>query len=187
MAGTNYSWKIMVGGAGGVGKTTLLHRFLHDSFIADTSLTVGVAFQSKEIIRNGSRILLALWDLGGQDRFRFMQPSYCTGGKAGIVFFDMTRLDTVLQVKDWVSMFRKHASANIPIILGGTKLDLVDTDMLDSANEYAKELVDQLGLSYYITTSSKTGENVDEIFNYVVETLLAQINQGNYTAASSSE
>lgn len=89
----------------------------------------------------------------------------------------MTRLDTAMQVKDWVAMFRAHASPNIPIILGGTKLDLVDPEMMDSVNDYAKELVEQLGLSYYITTSAKTGENVEEVFNYTVDAIFSQISQ----------
>jgi len=160
-----------------VGKTTLLHRYIHNEFLTDTSLTVGVAFLSKEIIRDGTRAMLSLWDLGGQERFRFMQPSYCAGAKAAVVFFDMTRLDTAMQVKDWVTMFRAHASPNIPIILGGTKLDLVDPETMDSVNAYAKDIVNEQGLSYYITTSSKTGENVEEIFNYIVDTLLQQVGE----------
>jgi len=177
MIQSNYTFKIVVGGAGGVGKTTLLHRYLHNVFMTDTTMTVGVAFLSKEVIHGGTRAMLSLWDLGGQDRFRFLQPSYCAGAKAAIAFFDMTRLDTAMQVKDWVAMFRAHASPNIPIILGGTKLDLVDPEMMDSVNDYAIELVEQLGLSYYITTSAKTGENVEEVFNYTIDAIFSQISQ----------
>lgn len=183
----NYTFKIIIGGAGGVGKTTLLHRYLHNVFLSDTALTVGVQFFSKEIIRDGTRIMLSLWDLGGQDRFRFVQPSYCFGANAALIFFDMMRLDTALQVKDWVSMFRENGSPNIPIVLGGTKLDLVDPELIDEVNENANELIQQLGLTYYLMTSSKTGENVEEVFNYLVDTLLMQANQGNAPIISSTE
>ncbi|HME54998.1 MAG TPA: Rab family GTPase [Candidatus Lokiarchaeia archaeon] len=187
MVQSNYTFKIVIGGAGGVGKTTLLHRYLHNVFLSDTALTVGVAFLSKEIVRDGTRAMLSLWDLGGQDRFRFLQPSYCAGAKAAIVFFDMTRLDTATQVKEWVAMFRAHASPNIPIILGGTKLDLVNLRMMDSVNEYARELVEQFGLSSYITTSARTGENVDEIFNCIADMLLLQANQARALVMTSIE
>jgi small GTP-binding protein len=173
MTAPSFTFKVVVGGAGGVGKTTLLHRYLYNAFKADTKLTVGVDFLSKEIIRNGTRIMLSLWDLGGQDRFRFVQPSYCNGGRAAIVFFDMTRLDSLMQVKEWVAMLRTHASPNCPIILGGTKLDLVDPETQDDLTEIANNLVEELGLSYYITTSSKTGENVEEIFNQIVDNLVS--------------
>lgn len=185
--GSKYTFKIVIGGAGGVGKTTLLHRFLHNAFLTDTSMTIGVSFQSKEITRDGTRIMLSLWDLGGQERFRLLQPQFCLGAKAAIVFFDLTRLDTFFQVKDWVDMIRAQSSPNVPIILGSTKFDLIDEDKLDSSNEYAMKAVDELGLSCYFMTSSKTGMNVEEIFNYVVENLLQQVNQGKAPAMTSIE
>jgi small GTP-binding protein len=187
MPAPSFTFKIVVGGAGGVGKTTLLHRYLYNAFKADTKLTVGVDFFSKEIIRNGTRIMLSIWDLGGQDRFRFVQPTYCYGGRAAIVFFDMTRLDTMLQVKEWVAMLRTHASPNIPIVLGGTKIDLVDSETLDDLTEIANNLVEELGLSYYITTSSKTGENVEEVFNHIVDNLVSTSSRSIPPAITSIE
>ncbi len=168
-----YRFKILAGGAGGVGKTTLLHRYVHNVFKTDTSMTVGVSFKTKDIFRNGQKIVLALWDLGGQERFRFVQSSYCQGASAGIIFFDMSRLDTIDQVKDWVTMFRQHASPNISIVLGGTKLDLVDPEMLGEAIDYAKDIVESLGLNGFVPTSSKSGENVEEIITIVVDTIMA--------------
>ncbi|HME53639.1 MAG TPA: Rab family GTPase [Candidatus Lokiarchaeia archaeon] len=188
MRGTNYIFKVVVGGAGGVGKTTLLHRYLHNEFLTDTSMTIGVNFLNKELIRDdGTKIVLTLWDLGGQERFRFFQPSCCMGSKAAIVFFDMTRLDTSIQVKEWVDMFRTNGSPTIPIILGGTKLDLATPDLIDGINEYANKLVDQFGLANYIPTSSKTGENIEETFNFIVDLLLQQVGQESVASVPSME
>ncbi|MEX2685103.1 MAG: Rab family GTPase [Candidatus Sigynarchaeota archaeon] len=181
-----YTFKIVVGGAGGVGKTTLLHRFLHNVFKADTSLTVGVTFKTKELTRNGQKVTLALWDLGGQDRFRFLQPTFCQGARAGIVFFDMSRFGTMEQVKDWVAMFRQYAYPHIPIILGGTKLDIVDPRTLRDATDYAKEMVDKLGLTGFVPTSAKSGENVEEIITTLVDMLVAQALSSKDTAVPTS-
>ncbi|NMC05607.1 MAG: GTP-binding protein [Candidatus Lokiarchaeota archaeon] len=185
MAMQTYTLKIVIGGAGGCGKTTLLHRYMHGLFKEDTTMTIGVSFTSKEVTRPGARIKLSLWDLGGQNRFRFMQKSYCQGARAAIVFFDMTRLDTMIQIKDWVNMFREHVSAQIPIVLAGGKFDLIDEDMLASTNEYAKEMMEQFGLSAYFMTSSKTGMNVDELFNHVVDVLVCTPSHEKSTAVSS--
>ncbi|MBN2154158.1 MAG: GTP-binding protein [Candidatus Lokiarchaeota archaeon] len=179
--------KVVVGGAGGVGKTTLLHRYLHGLFKEDTTMTIGVSFVSKEVSRPNAKIKLSLWDLGGQDRFRFLQKSYIQGARAGVVFFDMTRLDTMLQVKEWVKMFRDGVSPQMPIVLAGGKYDIVDPDMLSDVNDYAKEVVEQLNLSAYFTTSSKNGLNVDELFNHVVDTVLFQPPQEKSTAATTTE
>ncbi|MBD3187426.1 GTP-binding protein, partial [Candidatus Bathyarchaeota archaeon] len=77
MVSTNdYTWKLIVGGMGGVGKTTFLHRYIHDKFISDTKLTVGCQFHSTVVNRHGKQIGLIIWDLGGQQRFRFIQDKY---------------------------------------------------------------------------------------------------------------
>jgi small GTP-binding protein len=172
-----YSFKVIIGGAGGVGKTTLLHRYMEGKFLPDSTMTIGVAFQVKEIAFEGlqQKVKMCLWDLGGQARFRFLHQSYMAGAMAGVVFFDMTRLDTMVQVKDWVWMFRKYTPPDMPIVLGGTKLDVVDDPiMIDELSLYAKETVADLGLQLYIPTSSKTGQGVNEIFTYIINTLLAQ-------------
>jgi small GTP-binding protein len=186
MNSADYIFKIVIGGQGGVGKTTLLHRYLHNVFKTDTTLTVGVSFQTKEFTRNGQKIVLALWDLGGQDRFRFLQPTYCQGARAGIIFFDMNRFGTIEQVKDWVAMLRKHSYPGIPIILGGTKLDLVDPDMVDEVTNYAKETVEKLGLTAFVPTSSKSGENVEEIITNIVDMLMAHASSAKQAAVPTS-
>ncbi len=187
MSQQTFILKVVIGGAGGVGKTTLLHRYLHGLFREDTTMTIGVSFSAKEMTRPNVKIKLSLWDLGGQDRFRFMQKSYVQGSRAGVVFFDMTRLDTMLQVKDWVNMFRESVSPQMPIILAGGKYDLVDPEMLESANELAKEIIEELGLSAYFITSSKTGMNVEELFNHVVDVLLFQPCPEKSKAAATTE
>ncbi len=163
------SVKVVIGGAGGVGKTTYLHRFVHDNFLPSTTLTIGVSFITKTVNRDGRTLVLQLWDLGGQERFRMLQPAYTRGAQAGIVFFDMSIPTTIFQVGDWVNMFRNNAKSSIPIILGGTKLDCVPDGDLESVNKMAAESVAELGLMCFVPTSAKDGTNVDALMNHVVD------------------
>ena len=172
----SYLFKIVIGGQGAVGKTTLLHRYLNGTFLQNSTMTIGVAFHVKDMHFESlqKKIKLALWDLGGQERFRFLQANYSAGAKAAVVFFDMSRIGTIMQVKDWVKMFRAHATDDIPIVLGGTKLDLVPPDQLEDIHQLARDTAAELGLDCYVPTSSKTGENVEDIFKYLTDTLVVQ-------------
>ncbi len=172
---TSYMFKVVIGGAAAVGKTTLLQRYLNGVFMPGSTMTIGVAFHSKEIIRSGDKVKLSLWDLGGQQRFRFMQSNYSAGARAAVVFFDASRPDTVSQVDDWVSLFRAHASPDIPIVLCGNKTDLLDPQAAEQIHQLGKETVARLGLSCYLPTSSKSGENVDAVFTFIIDTLITQI------------
>ncbi|MFX0099461.1 MAG: Rab family GTPase [Candidatus Hodarchaeota archaeon] len=169
---TGYSWKIVIGGGGGVGKTTFINRYLGGEFTPDTKLTVGVQFHARMEKINGYECNLAIWDLGGQDRFRFVQDNYIRGAVGAIVFFDMSRLNTLYQVEDWVNLIRKNASPKIPIILGGTKNDLVPREKEGEIYDLVLEVLEDLGLNCFMATSSKTGSNVTAVMRNLVVTLI---------------
>jgi small GTP-binding protein len=166
------TWKMVFGGEGGVGKTTLLQRFMYNDFNPATELTVGVAFNTCQIERQGRNVGLALWDLGGQERFRFIQSIYMEKSNAAFVAFDMSNIGTVGQVPDWVNMIRQYNDPNIPIVLVGTKMDLVANEELENIHAIANQLVVDYGLYCYGPTSSKLKLNVDEIIYYMIDLLL---------------
>ena len=170
-----FTFKIVIGGAGGVGKTTLLIRYLKNIFQADTTMTIGVGFYNKDVVRPEATSKLAIWDLGGQDRFRVVQSQYVAGAKAALVFFDMSRLDSMAQVEEWVTLFRKSAIPSIPIILCGTKEDVCQPGELELATDAAATTVGMLGLVQFFPTSSKTGSNVVAVFDRIVDILLAGV------------
>jgi small GTP-binding protein len=175
MKPADYIFKIVIGGAGGVGKTTLLHRYMTGLFKEDTQITIGVEFHTQQIEWGGKKVALSMWDLGGQDRFRFIQPSYVKGAVAGIIFFDMSNLYTINQVGEWVDLFRNNSSGSINILLGGTKIDSIDAATEESVMARAMEVVKQYNLNGFVPTSSKTGQGVTEIIQTLVGNLLSQI------------
>ncbi|MFX0102271.1 MAG: Rab family GTPase [Candidatus Hodarchaeota archaeon] len=181
----DYIWKIMVCGMGGVGKTTLIHRFLYKKFLQDTRLTIGVEMHTQIIPRQGRNISLVLWDLGGEERFRFIQPSYMRGASAAFVCFDMSRYSTFTKIRAWVDLIRENSSKEIPIALIGTKVDLVASDDFTTLQKEAEALVKELGLVCYIPTSSKWGNNVNEAILYVVDLLILQAYQHEHSSGLS--
>jgi small GTP-binding protein len=136
--------------------------------------TVGVQLHSHVIERNAKKIALIIWDLGGQDRFRFLQDSYVRGAAAGMIAFDISNIGTMLQINEWVAMYRKSGSPGMPILLVGTKMDIADEEEQKQAEKEAQSLIKELDLAGYIATSSKWGKNVEETINSLLDTLLVQ-------------
>ncbi|HME52302.1 MAG TPA: Rab family GTPase [Candidatus Lokiarchaeia archaeon] len=174
MVSNNYNWKILVGGAGGVGKTTFLFRYLTQQFISNTALTVGVQLHSHSIQRYGKKIGLVIWDLGGQERFKFLHENYMKGASAALVMYDISQLNTLFQAKEWIDLFRSYSAPAMPILLVGSKLDIVDEIMHQESEIEASNMVMELGLAGYIETSSKWGKNVEETMNHLVDLIATQ-------------
>ncbi len=165
----NFLFKVLTAGDGGVGKTTLLHRYIHDTFVANTSMTLGVEFFTKELEFEEASVMLQLWDFGGQEQFRFMLERYALGAKGALIVFDLTRYFTIESIEEWVRICKK-GDDNIPIILVGSKLDLVEDVVVD--DQSALEIKERFNFIDYIKCSSKTGEGVEEIFKRLAEIVL---------------
>lgn len=155
-------YKILTVGDGGVGKTTLLHRYIKGEFLANTQMTLGVGFQVQNLNIDGTTVMLQMWDFGGQEQFRFMLERYSLGARGAAVMFDRTRLITIENIAEWIGICRK-GNPNVPLILVGTKSDLESEIRVDDS--YAKEIMETYDLFDYIKTSSKNGEGVHEIFD----------------------
>ncbi|MFX1417889.1 MAG: Rab family GTPase [Promethearchaeota archaeon] len=158
-----YVFKVILIGPGAVGKTSLLHRFVEDKFSFRYKLTIGADFLSKIIQKNEETIKLQIWDIGGQDRYKFLRASFFDGANGALIVFDLSRWHTFEELEEWLSDLREYAGKKIPFVLIGNKVDLIDKkDEIyerESAQVFAKT-----ESTYYIETSAKTGENVEAAF-----------------------
>lgn len=161
--------KILTAGEGGVGKTTLLHRYVEGRFSADTRMTIGVEFFLKETVVDEKQCTLQLWDFGGQERFRFLLESYVLGAKGAMLMFDLTRISSLENLEQWLNIVRK-GDPNLPVLFLGTKLDLVDEIQVD--DDYAETFLNEYNLIDFLKISSKTGENVSQAFNKLTNKIL---------------
>ncbi len=157
---------------GGVGKTTFLLRYMTHEFVGDTSLTIGVNFHTSVLKHDSENVTLMLWDLGGQERFRFVQGSYIKGAAAALVFFDIGRIKTLYDLEDWFKLIRDNTSPTIPMLLIGTKIDLEREETQAQAQAEALRVVQEQHLVGYVPTSSKSGKNVEEAVHQMVANLV---------------
>ena len=158
-------FKVCLFGDGGVGKTTLISRFLTDVFKGGSEITIGVDFHIKRLEIQEKRITLQIWDFAGEERFRFLLPSYVLGASGGIFMFDITRYSSLRNFQDWLNIVRqgyKGPLEQIPILMVGSKLDLEYKRAV--SRDEAFELAKKNNLFGYIECSSKDGQNVQEVF-----------------------
>ncbi len=108
---------------------------------------------------------MQIWDFAGEDRFRFLLPSYLMGASGGIFMFDITRYSSLKNFSDWLRIVDQGTIAGeerIPVLMVGSKLDLNHIRAVSS--EEAIEMAKDNGLYGYVECSSKTGQNVENIF-----------------------
>jgi len=157
-----YAFKLVLAGDGGVGKTSMVHRFVENQFDVDYKSTIGTSIMKKECEFEGleSKVRFVIWDLAGQSQFKRVRSSYLANAEAGILVFDVTRKETYDNIKNWHEEILNSAK-NINLLLVGNKIDLTDSKVVST--EEGTDLADKLGLSY-IETSAKTGENINDAF-----------------------
>lgn len=164
-----FLFKVCLIGDGGVGKTCLVNRYMTGLFKANSTMTIGVDFHLKSLKIKEKNIALQIWDFAGEERFRFLLPSYINGANCAIFMFDITRNYSLLNINDWIKIIRCELP-DIPIIMVGGKLDLHDRRSVFSKD--AIELARSYNLYDYIECSAKTGENIELIFLKLARVLL---------------
>lgn len=171
----DFTFKICIFGEGGVGKTTLTRRYLTGVFEGDTKITMGAEIFVKQIDLEEYRIVLQIWDFGGEEMFRFLLPAYAKGSNGAIYMFDLTRYITLNRTKEWLSIFSDGLTSEekgIPILLVGGKLDL--QDQIAVSQDEIDKLIKEYNLYKFVECSAKTGENVELLFEIMVRKLMKE-------------
>lgn len=169
-----FSYKIILLGPGAVGKTSLLHRFVNNEFSTSYKMTIGVDFLKKEIDIQNFTVNLTIWDVAGQERFKFMRKNFYRGAQGALLIFDLTRENTYQKlISKWHPEMKQFLSTEIPFLLIGNKLDLIEEVGSVIESSVPKEFADSKG-SIYIETSAKTGENVDDAFKKLTQMIVSK-------------
>jgi len=166
---SEYKWKIVMIGEFAVGKTSLVRRFVSDEFSDSYLTTIGVKVTKKEVVINSNiNADLLLWDIAGSDKFTQISPEYLRGGSSGIIVADLTRKNTIDTVSAHVALL-KSVNPDMIICVALNKSDLVE-----NPNDYIKlyeSSYNSNDVKFVLTTSAKTGLNVENLFNKISNAL----------------
>lgn len=173
-----FGFKITIIGDAAVGKTSLIKNYTQGSFQKDYISTLGTQFSKYEEVIDGDKVELFLWDIAGQDSFEVLRQRFYTGSSGAIIVFSHApeQIKSYDNLNKWLSDIKKHCG-NIPTVLFGNKIDLVDNGELESnpnlptsdakVKKFAK---DNRFIGYY-KTSALTGQGVTDAFKTLVRKL----------------
>jgi len=175
MPNYDYTFKILLLGDASVGKTSLAKRYTYNIFNPSERLTIGVDFHVKTIQLKNKAIKLQIWDVGGEERFRFLLPTYCLGANAAFLLYDTTRPATLDNIPEWTSIVREKGG-DIPIMLVGSKIDL-EKDQREVPRELGIQIAERNDHSSFVEVSAKDNVNVNKAFEVLSELTLKKIEQ----------
>ncbi len=168
----NYDFirKILLLGEGGVGKTSIINRYIHMTFSDQYFMTIGAQFAVSivHVKKYDKRVKLSIWDLAGEQRFNFVQASYFKGLKGSFVVFDVTNKRSFKMVPNWLNSIKENSTEDPIIFLVGNKIDLEDRVI---SREEAEAFAKEHNLEYY-ETSAKEGIGINEIFENMAAKLV---------------
>lgn len=158
--------KVVMIGAFGVGKTSLVRRFVSNEFSADYQSTIGVQIEKRTVLVDGYEVELHLWDLAGEDEFAFIRASHLKGASGTIFVADRTRAVTVSKALEIYSRFPKQFG-ELPMCM------LINKSDLDSAVDLDEQLSTIPEDWMVMSTSAKTGEHVVSAFEWLAKKMVA--------------
>ena len=170
---TYNKYKVTIIGDVAVGKSSIISKFVHNTFCDYITSTIGAAFVSKKIIINDKVIKLDMWDTAGQERYRSLTPMYYRDAAAIIIVYDITSMDTYINAKIWaseVNAAKTHENSFIVLIgnksdnSANRKVDLEEARTFANSNNFI-----------HTEVSAKTGDGIKQLFNTIGEKLLSSL------------
>jgi len=163
------TFKLVLLGDAGVGKTALAVQFVKGQFNEFTESTIGASFMNQTVtLPDDTIIKFQIWDTAGQERFHSLAPMYYRGAQAAIVVYDITNKNSFDKAKEWVKELQQQGDPNVVVAFVGNKLDMESSRKvtIEEASGYATEN----GL-FFIETSAKLATNVSELFMKIAKQL----------------
>ncbi|KAH0795235.1 Ras family protein [Histomonas meleagridis] len=166
------TFRVVTIGDSSVGKTCIANRFLKDFFDSNQTTTIGAAIDSFIEERDGQKIEIQICDTAGQEQYKSLGSVYYRGASAVFFVFDITNKKSFKNLDSWLKSYQESGSNNAIFFLVGNKSDLVEERDVDNSE------IEKWANTYnakYFETSAKTGNNIKELYNALVDALFESI------------
>ena len=159
-------YKLCIVGESNAGKSSIAERYVYEKFNEYSTSTIGAAYFSKIVKYQNSNIHLQIWDTAGQERYRSITPLYYRGAAAVIIVLDQNCVNSNKLLDYWITAIKQHIS-HTPIFIAINKSDLPSNLLEDTI----PNIMEKYTNVHYKYVSAKTNENIEELFNNIVENI----------------
>ena len=167
----DYLFNLFIVGGIAVGKTAFLLRFIENSFLPPKYATIGIDFKIKLLNIQDKSIKFQICDTPGPDRLRVITKTFYKRPHSFILVYDVTNKKSFKKIKsNFIKEIEENAASNVKKILVGNKCDLPNRVVTE---DEGKKLAEEYNMEFF-EVSAKTGQNVNEAFNYLIEYLLKE-------------
>lgn len=168
-------FKLVLLGESAVGKSSIVHRFVKNTFDDMRESTIGAAFLTQTITLDdlNTTIKFEIWDTAGQERYKSLAPMYYRNANAALCVYDITSQSSFQKAQDWIKELKRQAPDGIVIGLVGNKADMEDDRQVQALDveEYIQSMGQESTKVIYAECSAKSGDGVLEIFKKIGEAL----------------
>ena len=153
--------KLIVVGNQGTGKSSILNRFVNETFEENYQATIGLDFQSKNITIHDQDVRLIIYDTAGQEKFRSLIPMYIRESQIILLVYDISDKESFDSIPIWIQEVKDVLNKEVVFVLIGNKIDLNDKREVnkEEGEKYASEKN-----MIFEEVSAKTGDNFPELF-----------------------
>lgn len=164
--------KVVLLGDAGVGKSSIVLRYVTDNFKTDADGTVGASYMGKILTINDTMVKLNVWDTAGQERYHSLARMYYKDADAALLVYDITKHDSFDGMLRWHKEVVENSKSNIVIAVAGNKEDLIDyeTVALEEINSFVKSIN-----AVFKKTSAKSNHGIEDLFNEIIYRLHPEI------------
>ena len=156
------SYKIIIIGDSGVGKSSLIQRASKDNFSEDYKATIGFEFCTFNTKINNKIIRCQVWDTCGQEIYRSLISSFYKSSVLSILVYSIDDKNSFADLNSWINDLKNKASSNIKIFLIGNKVDLNDNRQVEKSE--VDDFILKNKIDFFLETSAKTGFNAKNVF-----------------------
>ena len=160
--------KVVLLGEAGVGKTSIISRYVSNTFSEVLMTTTGASFATKKVdIDDEHKIKFQIWDTAGQERFRSLAKIFYQNAAVAVLVYDITRRDSFDKLKNfWIKELKENAPSDIILAIAGNKSDDYENEVV-SLKE-GKELAQEIN-AIFKSTSAMLSHGIDELFKCIGE------------------